>query len=176
MLYRAQQFWHAVFLKTDLLELTPARDRLTPTQWALFARLQPAEQAHALRMLHTLLARGENQPDLLVAALLHDVGKLQYRLNPLERAMVVIVQVFMPRLAQEWSSIPAIHWEALPGWRKAFILAGQHAAWGAEMAHQAGVSPLAETLIRLHHHQHLQDTTEMESRLIHALRAVDNES
>ncbi len=98
-----------------------------------------------MAMFHRLLEQGENQPDLLVAALLHDIGKLRYRLNPLERAMVVLVKAINPEQAHRWGSLPPDGWDRLPGWRKAFIVAEQHAGWGAEMARQAGVSPLTET-------------------------------
>ncbi len=176
ILYRAHQFWRTVFFKNDLSGLAQARDRLTAAQWALFTQMQPAEQAHAHRMFQKLFARGEDQPDLLVAALLHDVGKLRYRLNPIERAMVVLAQAALPGLVQRWGDVPATGWQALPGWRKAFVVAEQHAEWGAQLARQAGVSPLAETLIRLHHHPYLPGAPEMESRLLHALWAVDNQS
>ncbi len=69
-------------------------------------------------MFHRLLEQGENQPDLLVAALLHDVGKLRYRLNPLERAMVVMVM----RLNQNEPTAggacrPRVGWLCLVGGR-----------------------------------------------------------
>ncbi len=174
IIYRAHQFWRTVFLKTNLSELSIARDRLTPEQWALFTQMQPAEQAHALRMLHKLLDQGENQPDLLLAALLHDVGKLYFRMNPIERALVVIVQAFFPGFTKRWGAIPAGGWEALPRWHKAFVVAEHHAEWGAQLAHQAGLSPLAETLIRQHHNQFYEHAGEFEHRLLHALWVADN--
>jgi hypothetical protein len=176
VLYRVRQFWRIAFLKTDHNEPEQARERLTPAQWELFSQLTPAEQAHALRILQKLLKQGENQPDLLVAALLHDVGKLFYRLNPFERAGVVLVQAILPGQARQWGNLPEAGWESLPGWRKAFITAEQHAEWGAKLAHQAGVSPLAERLIRQHHRSPLQDGLEMENRLLYALWVADNES
>ncbi len=173
--YRAHQFWRSVFLKIDHRELAEAQEQLSPAQWALFTQLQPAEQAHAWRMLHRLLQQGENHPDLLVAALLHDVGKLRYRLNPLERAAVVLAQAIIPGWAHRWGNLPAAHWEEMPGWRKAFVIIEHHAEWGAELAHQAGVSPLAEELIR-QHHSLLPQAAELENQLLQALWAADNEN
>jgi putative nucleotidyltransferase with HDIG domain len=176
VLYRVRQFWRIISVKNDPLELEHAQALLRPEQWELFAQLQPGEKDHAVVMFRRLLERGENQPDLLVAALLHDVGKLRYHLNPLERAMVVMVHAIKPERARRWGNLPPDGWDGLPGWRKAFIVSEQHARWGAEMARQAGVSPLAENLIRLHHHPHGHQAVAVENNLLQILWAVDNES
>ena len=149
---------------------------LNPEQRALFTQMQPSEQNHAVIMFRRLLEQGENQPDLLVAALLHDVGKLRYRLNPLERAMVVLVKAVMPEQARRWGELPPVGWDGLPPWRKAFIVAEHHAEWGAEMARKSGVSALTENLIRWHQQPHRQDADAEETSLLHKLWLVDNES
>ncbi len=63
--------------KTDPRELKNALELLNPGRVELFSMLQPGEKDHALVMVHKLIEQGEAQPDLLVAALLHDVGKLR---------------------------------------------------------------------------------------------------
>lgn len=176
ILYRLRQFWRIVFVKSDPYELEQVQEILNPEQKALFIQLQPGEKHHAMTMFHRLIEQGEKQPDLLVAALLHDVGKLRYRLNPLERAMVVMVHAIMPGQARQWGSLPPNAWEGLPGWRKAFIVAEQHAVWGADMARQAEVSSLTETLIREHHHPNLHKTGDVENALLYKLWVVDNDS
>ena len=149
---------------------------LNPEQADLFLRLQMSEKVHAMVMIRKLVAQGENQPDLLVAALLHDVGKLRYHLNPLERAMVVLVKAFKPALAHQWGKLPPNGWEGISGWRKAFIVAEQHAAWGAEMARKTGVSRLTEALIRSHQHENTSDLDDIENILLNKLWVADNES
>jgi putative nucleotidyltransferase with HDIG domain len=176
VLYRLRQFWHTLFGKPTPLELERVRALLSPPQAELFELLQPAEKAHAKVVAYTLMERGENHPDLLVAALLHDVGKLRYRLNPMERTAIVLLKAIKPGLAQRLGVLPPGGWAGLPGWRKAFILAEHHAMWGAEMARQAGVSPLAETLIREHHHPHTAGVVDVESDLLQKLWVVDNDS
>ncbi len=176
ILYRVRQFWRTIFVKTDPIELERAMAILTTEQAGLFSQLQPAEKEHALVMVRKLTVQGENQPDLLMAALLHDVGKLRYRLHPLERTMVVLVKAVIPGKAHQWGSLPPAGWDEVPAWRRAFVVAEQHAEWGAQLAHQVGVSSLAETLIREHHNPHSCAAGSAETSLQHKLWVVDNES
>ena len=176
ILYRVRQFWRTVFVKAGPLELEQVQAVLNPEQMALFIQLQPGEKDHAVMMYHRLIEQGEIQPDLLVAALLHDVGKLRYRQNPLERTMVVLFKAANPGQARKWGSLAPDAWEGLPGWRKPFIVAEQHAEWGAEMARQAGVSSLTETLIREHHHLTSLGPGDEKDNLLHKLWVVDNDS
>lgn len=176
ILYRMRQFWHAVAVKVDPNELACARELLNTAQWELFERLQPGEKRHALAMLERLAGQGESQSDLLVATLLHDVGKLRYPLNPLERTVVVLAGALMPGLVRNWGSLSPDGFESLPRWRKAFVVSEQHAGWGADLARISGVTPLAETLIREHHHPHALSADRGESRLLHKLWVADNKS
>lgn len=143
--YRARQFWNTLAAAPAATSLEQARHFLTPAEMALFARLAPAEQAHAVRVLDSLLAAGEQNRDLLQAALLHDSGKIRYPLAAWQRVLIVLGQRVAPLLVQRWG-------QGEPrGWRAAFCAAVQHPAWGAELAANAGASPLTVWLIR--HHQ-----------------------
>jgi len=162
--------------RSELQATEQAGALLNPEQLTLFTQLMPGERYHAVMMVRKLIEQGVRQQDLLVAALLHDVGKLRYPLNPFERAMVVLVKAIKPRQARRWGSLPPNGWQGVPTWRKPFVLAEQHASWGAEMARGAGVSPLTEVLIREHHHPHVDGKDDMENSLLHKLWVVDNES
>jgi putative nucleotidyltransferase with HDIG domain len=176
VLYRARQFWRTLSLKTNLLEQQQARALLTDQQWDLFIKLQPSEMRHASSMYHMLYEQGDHQPDLLVAALLHDLGKLRYPMNPIDRAVVVLVKAILPGLARRWGELPPNRWVSAPGLRKAFVVTEQHARWGAEMAQAVGVSQLTINLIRKHHDPPCPETGQTENCLLHKLRLVDNES
>jgi hypothetical protein len=175
-LYRVRQFWRTITANNDPPELERALSLLNPEQAGLFLRLQTGEKNHAMAMLRTLTRQGEKHPDLLVAALLHDVGKVNYPMNPLERALVVLLRAFLPRQAQQWGEVPRAGWESTPSWRKPFVLAAQHSQWGAQLAEKSGVRPLTEALIRLHERRHAAELGNIENDLLNKLWMADNES
>ncbi len=167
--YRARQFWLAVQGRPDAPSLERARQVLSSAQFELFRQLQPSEQAHALDVLARIEAASEAHPDLLVAALLHDIGKTRYPLRLWERALIVLVKKLSAARLQAWGQGSA------RGWRP-FVVAVQHPAWGAEMAAKRGVSPLAVSLIRRHQDSLARASQSLEDRLLAALQAADDES
>ena len=143
--YRIRQFRYAMRAKSiSEGELNVAREVLTPKQMGLFRNMQPEDMTHALRVFQTVKARGEDNHDLLVAALLHDVGKVRCPLTVWERALIVLANRFFPTRIKAWGQGRA------RGWRRPFVVAEQHPYWGAQMAAECGVSPLAVNLIWRH--------------------------
>lgn len=166
--YRARQFWHAIRSEPDERALALAQELLSPPLLALFEQQQASEQAHCLRILTQLLEQGEDQPDLLAAALLHDAGKSRYPLKVWERVLVVLGRALLPRQAKRWGQGEA------RGWRRAFVVAEQHPAWGAEMASRAGASPLTTALILRHQQRPPIPAETKEDRLLLKLQWYDN--
>jgi hypothetical protein len=145
VVYRAKQFWlawRAQSLTED--DLAPARSILSKRQMQLFTRLQPSEQIHALQVLQTVQQQGENNPDLLTAALLHDIGKVRAPLKTWERVVIVVGKTFLPKQSKKWGSGQPI------GLKRPFVIAEQHPAWGGEMASDVAASPITISLIRRH--------------------------
>jgi hypothetical protein len=168
--YRAQQFWDALWSAPAPGDLRLAERWLNPEQMRLFLRMQPGEQAHSLRVMNRLLQKGEAQPDLMAAALLHDVGKALSPLRIEERVLIVLVRTAAPQVALRWGSSEA------RGWRRAFVTAEQHPAWGAELALKAGTSALAVELIRRHQEPPLALPDKPVERMLACLQHADQQS
>ena len=173
--YRVGQFWNALYAHPTRRDLEWAFSILTPEQMALFTRLRPSEKAHSLSVLERLTQNkhmdleGEDQ-DLMVAALLHDVGKTLHPIHIWERVLIVLAKALFPEQVRQWGSgKPA-------GWRRVFVIAEQHPEWGAQLAARAGASRLAVELIRQHQNQIPDKSVDMFSGLLHRLQAADQDS
>ncbi len=170
-LYRVRQFFATLTASApNATQLGQAEAILTPEQLTLFRQMLPSEQQHSLRVAATLKAQGATHPDLLVAALLHDVGKIRFPLHLWERVLIVLGKTLLPRRAADWG-------RGKPrGWKRPFVVAQQHPLWGAELARQVGVSPLAGRLIQRHQDPLPPQPTSLEDRLLAWLQAADNRS
>ena len=170
ILYRTRQFWLSILAEPAPEELQIAYRYLNPEQREIFEKMQPGEQAHSLKVLRTIIAQGENHPDLYKAALLHDVGKSRFPLKWWERVFIVLVKSVRPDWAKRWGKEPGLD----SFWRRAFVVAEQHPAWGAEIAARAGVSPLAVSLIRRHQDPVYPAGDNLEEQLLLKLQAADD--
>ena len=98
----------------------------------MFTKLPVPDQNHSLRVLEALLEDGESEPDLLKAALLHDIGKSLHPLKRWERVLTVLLPVVAPRLAKRWGEGEPI------GIKRSLVVLDQHPEWGAEILQNAG--------------------------------------
>jgi len=165
--YRARQFWNAV-LKPDVhIKSEAILPYLSPSQLILFRQMQPSEQAHAYHVFNHLVDAGKRDPDLLAAALLHDVGKILSPLSIFDRIMIVVGRHLFPKAAKRWG-------EAAPhGLQRPFVVAACHAQWGADLVEQAGASSLTIELVRGHHNPPLENPVSKGERLLAELRGAD---
>ena len=172
LLYRVRQFWHAWHARPSADELSLAQAVLTPQQFALFCRMQPSEQVHSLSLLRQLQQHTHPPHDLQVAALLHDSGKSLVPLRLWERIWIVLARGFAPAWVQRWGSQP-IH-AGTPFWQRPLAVACQHPEWGARLAEEVGVSPLAVAIIRRHQQKIEAAQRDGEEDLLLRLQAVDD--
>lgn len=145
LVYRLRQLWHN--LRAQPLsppQLRELGDVLSSRELALFQQMSASDQQHAYRVLQMLRAHGRNEEDLLAAALLHDVGKTRVSLSAWDRSVAVLGEMVAPKRAAAWGR--GDH----RGWRRAFVVREQHAAWGAALAEEAGSRPGVVDLIRRH--------------------------
>lgn len=175
IIYRIHQFWDALYAVPKSEDLESIRNTLTPEMMTLFLQMHPSEQCHSIRMYKMLLNSGDTDQDLLTAALLHDIGKNRYPLSICERVEVVLANLFFPRHVNHWRQ------GSPSGWRRPFVVAEQHARWGAEMAADAGVSPRCADLICYHHQDNIQEESinselSVINKLLHRLQFADNNS
>ena len=146
---RSRQFWIAVFGPHSEVPSNALLTCLKPAQLILFRKLQPSEQVHAYKVFKSLEAAGQTDQDLLVAALLHDVGKTLYPLSIFDQVIFILGNQLFQGKVQRWSEGPAY------GLHLPFVVAVHHPEWGADLASQAGSTPRSVELIRFHHEKAL---------------------
>ena len=168
--YRTHQFWNALSGSGKRIETEALLSILSPTQIVLFGRMQPSEQTHAYKVFERLKIDGQTDPDLLCAALLHDVGKILFPLSLLDRVIIVLGNRFFRERTRSWSL-------GTPNrLRRPFVVAANHPIWGADLAEQAGASSRTVELIRCHQDPPSpKPRTRFEHQLA-ALQAADEEN
>lgn len=166
--YRAWQFWQQLSAPPFSADAwRDVRSALSPAEQRLFERFAAVDRWHSWRVMWALREAGHAHPDLMAAALLHDVGKTAMPLTAWQRVLIVLGSRIMPRRAAAWGEGEAV------AWKRPFVVKAQHPEWGARMAAAAGSRPLTVWLIR--HHQDALSTVETEeARLLQQLQWADD--
>ena len=163
MRYRVAQFFHTFWTSLRSVDTVYAARHLPPDLLRLFERMAHTEQYHAIDVCRALEAQGRTDPDLLAAALLHDVGKIQAPPRIWDRVIAVLGEYFVPASAVRWSAGEP------RGLHRGFVIRRIHPEWGAALAQQAGASPRTVALISQHH------ALPGENAELAALQAADEE-
>jgi hypothetical protein len=162
--YRVRQFVDAFMVRASEEEESEVRRLLSGPQWELFQGMRAPAQRHALKVYRALRDKGWQDRELLVAALLHDVGK--GRVTLLHRVAIVLLEAFWPALLGWLAS------SSTGRWRLGFHQHMHHAERGAQLAQEAGSSPQTVALIRAHHKGEAAGSEGLGPRL-RALRQAD---
>jgi hypothetical protein len=141
--YRAGQFFAALGARRHPPDEAPAARILPPDMLALFGRMPVEDRRHGLEVLARLEAGGAQDPVLLQAALLHDVGKAEAGVGLVHRVARVALRGLCPPLWRWLSQTPT-------GWRRPFWAVANHPARGAAWVASLGADPALERLIRHH--------------------------
>ncbi len=154
ILYRLGQGWQQLGFVAPLSldDQQEVQRWLSSAALSLFFTMSLADQQHSLRVCRGLQMRGCIEADLLMAALLHDVGKAQGRVPFWTRPVLVLGKRCAPRLLARLIVAPS-QFEQLrvPRWRRALSYTWWHADVGADLAADVGLSEQAVLYIRTHH-------------------------
>ncbi len=173
--YRVRQFFRGLTARVGDDERRELGQYLSPDAQILFARMPVDAQRHSLNVMRTLRAAGYADPDLLTAALLHDVGKVAaddagVKINLWLRGPLVLAEAFAPKmLAQQAVDDPQ------RGWRYALHVHFAHPQIGAVWAGDAGCDELVCWLIA-HHQDKTPLTDEQDKLLLTILQWADEQN
>ena len=163
--YRVGEFFRAITARPNPKMVEIASGYLSPPLLKLFEKMSPYDQAHCVAVMQHLLAMGETDPDLLAAALLHDVGKSKIKLSVWYRVAAVLLKKKLRFFACKTPGKPICY---------SVYVQVEHPRIGAEMAKEAGCSERCARLILYHQAQDPPLEPE-ERRMVAALQAADKE-
>ncbi len=169
--YRLGQFGRALDFRVPHRDRALAAALLTPAQLAAFHLMGSPDRRHAARVTRALQDAGARDPDLLVAALLHDLGKVDAAGRGRVRLPHRVSKVLLARLAPwlwRWAG-----GRARRGPTRGYYLLQQHPALGAAWAARLGVSPRACALIAAHQ-EGPGRSVGVDATLLRQLRAADD--
>lgn len=161
-MHRVAQFFGHLTARVSRDDEALARSLLPSAAWPLFAAMPVADRRHGLDVAGRLLRDGRNDPDLLVAALLHDAGK-GHRMRVWHRVGGVLLEATSPSLLRRLASAePA-------SWGYPYYVYLHHARMSADAALAAGCSARAAGFIR-------GEVPEADAQLAAALHTADEAS
>lgn len=164
--YRVRQFVRATASWFKPEPEAEVEGHLPTAALRLFWAMPRHDRRHAFSVWRTLREQGHRDPDLLAAALLHDVGKSASRAGVSRlrhRVAVVLLRALCPSILERVGQGRPASW-----WRP-FWVHQHHATLGAELARDAGCSAAVVDLIR----RHEEPDGVSDDSLLAALQAAD---
>lgn len=110
MVYRIKQFVWAMVAKMSIEEKEFVNHYLSEKEKELFYKLRVYEQKHSLRVANALKKRAgkDQEVEYIRLGLLHDIGKSEYPLNPLEKSIIVVLDHLTKGKIQKMSHLKMV--------------------------------------------------------------------
>lgn len=172
--YRLRQFFQGLRAQVTAADYELVKTLLPPAAWPLFVQMPRDAQRHGLNVLTNVRQAGFEQPELLIAALLHDVGKCAAARNGIQlglwqRGPLVILEALWPAGLRRFASP-----DPQSGWRYLLYVHLEHPHIGAVWAQQAGCPPLACWLIAQHQEKAPHTPDPKQLSLLNVLQTADD--
>ena len=161
-MHRVGQLVAHVRARVDPVEEAFVQRVLQPRAHALFATMPIADRRHGLDVAERLLAQGQDDPDLLAAALLHDAAK-GHRMRLWHRVTGVLLEALAPSILRRLAR------RDHESWRHPFHLYLHHEGMSADLVDAAGCSPRVGGFIR-------GVGEDADASMLRALKAADDAS
>jgi hypothetical protein len=126
-------------------DLRWARSRLSDGEWLLFERMSNPDQRHSVEVARAVVgALPDAEPEVIAAAFLHDVGKVESGFGTPARVLATVFWAIVPdRLADSWLRAP-LPLRKLAQYRR-------HPEIGEQLLLDAGAHPVTASWAADHH-------------------------
>lgn len=108
MLYRIRQFIKALTASVSTEERQWIVHQLSTRECELFFQLKIYEQRHCIDVAQILAKHTHENREMIRLGLLHDIGKIMYPLNPIEKSIMVILDKITKGSAKRWASFKMV--------------------------------------------------------------------
>jgi putative nucleotidyltransferase with HDIG domain len=152
-MYRVKQFFWSLDTRMEREDFEYAERNLSAPQHELFTRLSRQDQKHSIKVAREVeeecVKEGIEPAEMVRVALLHDAGKLNARLNSIDKSLLVLGDKFSGGRIRRL------------GWRKVDAYFN-HGAMGRELLMGMGLSERALYLIENHHNRDIEGDRELD--------------
>lgn len=178
MYRRIKQFFWAIFSRMTAKDRDYVNSHLNLMEQTLFYHLDPITQKHSVRVAKTCeklfdqLRLDEqqrlNRESLIKGALLHDIGKVNFRISLSERVIMVMANALAPQVVKKYAYLD--YDSPLSWWHRMCHSYLYHGELGWEVARTiTTIDSITLQLIRHHHSPEHKIPAEIE-----ILRVADN--
>ena len=104
MIYRIKQFYWAMTARPSAEDDLFIKNYLTAKELILFLKLRNEEQVHSIKVAQYMAkASLPDSKEAIRLGLLHDIGKIQYPLNPYAKSIMVLAHKLSKGKVQQYS-------------------------------------------------------------------------